>query len=80
MQNISRDAHRLRRFSSEKGSASLESFLIRDLPRAMMSEECEPSEERGDVGGPWALERNPPFSSACSVGMDGLVIVHFACD
>lgn len=76
---ISRDAHRLRRFSSEKGSASLEIFLTLDLPRAMMSEDGEPSEERGDVGGPWALGRYPPFSSACSVGMDRLVIVHSAC-
>jgi hypothetical protein len=74
-----RDTHRLRRFSSEKGSASLESFLIRDLPRAMRSEDWEPAEERGDEGGPWVLDINPPFSSACSVDMDGLTIVHFAC-
>ena len=45
-------AYRLRKFSSEKGSASLETFLTLDRPRATMNEEGEPSEERGDEGGP----------------------------
>jgi hypothetical protein len=49
------DAYRFRKISSEKGSASLETFLTLDLPRAMMREEGEAgeaSEERGDEGGP----------------------------
>ncbi|SRR6266851_10106377 len=63
--------YRLRKFSSEKGSASLETFLTLDLPRATMSEDGEPSDERGVEGGPCgaAFESNPPCSSVGSVGI-----------
>jgi hypothetical protein len=63
--------YRLRKFSSEKGSASLETFLTLDLPRATMreGEDGEASDERGDEGGPCAFTSDPPFSSVGSVGM-----------
>ena len=54
------DTHRLRKFSSEKGSASLDILLTLDLPRAMMSEDGEPSDEREDDGGACgAFESDP---------------------
>jgi hypothetical protein len=62
----------LRKFSSEKGSASLDILLTLDLPRAMMSEDGEASDEREDEGGgPCAFESDPPCSSVWSVGMAG---------
>jgi hypothetical protein len=64
-------AYRLRKFSSEKGSASLEILLTLDLPRARMSEDGEPSDEREDEGGPCVFEGGPPCSSVGSVGMTG---------
>ena len=65
------DTYRLRKFSSEKGSASLEILLTLDLPRATMSEDDgEPSDECEDKGGsPRAFEGGPPFSSVASVGI-----------
>jgi hypothetical protein len=66
----------LRKFSSEKGSASLDILLTLDLPRAMMSEDGEPSDEPEDEGGGTAaLESDPPCSSIGSVGMAGWWIV-----
>jgi hypothetical protein len=69
------DAYRLRKFSSEKGSASLEILLTLDLPRAMMREEGEPSEERVDEGGSWAFESDPPCSSVGSVGIGRIYMI-----
>ena len=70
------DTHRLRKFSSEKGSTSLDILLTLDLPRAMMSEDGEPSDEPEDEGGgPCALRSDPPCSPAWSVGMTGWWIV-----
>jgi hypothetical protein len=63
------DTYRLRKFSSEKGSASLETLLTLDLPRATMSEGGEPSDEREDEGGPCGFESDPPCSLVGSVGM-----------
>jgi len=65
------DTHRLCKFSSEKGSASLEILLTLDLPRAMMSEDGEPSDVREDEMGPCAFESDAPSSSVGSVGMAG---------
>jgi hypothetical protein len=65
----------LRKFSSEKGSASLEILLTLDLPRAMMSEDGEPSDEPEDEGGPCAFGSDPPCSSAWLVGMAGWWVV-----
>jgi len=69
---LSPETHRLRKFSSEKGSASLDILLTLDLPRAMMSEDGEPSDEREDEReGLCAFESDPPCSSVWSVGMAG---------
>ena len=68
---LSPDTYRLRKFSSEKGSALLDILLTLDLPRAMMSEDGEPSDEPEDEGGPCAFESDPPCSSAWTVGMAG---------
>jgi hypothetical protein len=73
----------LRKFSSEKGSASLEILLTLDLPRATMSEDDgEPSDECDDEGGgPCAFEGGPPFPSVASVGIVvcvGLLVSDYA--
>jgi hypothetical protein len=70
------DTHRLRKFSSEKGSTSLDILLTLDLPRAMMSEDGETSDEPEDEGGgPCAFRSDPPCSPVWSVGMAGWWIV-----
>ena len=69
------DTYRLRKFSSEKGSASLETLLTLDLPRAIMSEDGEPSDEREDEGGPCAFDSDPPCSSVRSTGMAGGFVI-----
>ena len=72
------DTYRLRKFSSENGSASLETLLTLDLPRAIMSEDGEPSDEREDEGGPCAFASDPPCSSVRSTGMAGRWICDYA--
>ena len=74
------DTYRLRKFSSEKGSASLETLLTLDLPRAIMSEDGEPSDEREDEGGPCggAFESDPPCSPVGLTGMAGRWICDYA--
>jgi hypothetical protein len=66
------ETYRLRKFSSENGSASLEILLTLDLPRAIMSEDGEPSDEPEDDGGPCAFESGAPCSP---VGPGGMVKV-----